>query len=614
MTSQSENASLVNGTKRAWALIDPASQRRLSLISLFGVVISFLDAASLLMVFALISLLANNRVSGVAGEVVRFLGLATSGRYGDSLILLAVTAGLFIARSLLSIFALWLQVGAANEADATLISSLLIGHARAPQLMRLERNSSEVLRTIAVSVDQVVFGVISSAMTIVGNVAVLAAVAAGLALSSPLVALTVSAYFATIGYLWSRLARQALRRQGTRVQALQGERYRLILQGLGAAKELQLRGRAVFYAESASAATRGINNAMRGLTVRNGSVRYVLETALVTGTVLVVGVAGLTGGKASVLPAVGLLLASAFRLLPALTQILALSNAVQYNEAAIGVVEREAANYGGVHGGDMADDSLVAPHVFVSELRLNGVSFRYPTREEDAVCGVSAVVKPGEHVGIIGPTGSGKSTLLDIALGFLEPSAGEILLDGAPLAQQRESWQRSIGYVPQDVYLVDETLRANVALGWRGDEIDDTRVVEAVRAAGLEEVVARLPDGLNARLGERGVRLSGGQRQRVGIARALYTRPSVLVLDEATSNLDRRTEARITETLAALRGDITMLVVTHRTQSVHHCDWILYLQDAKVRATGTFAEVVERVPELEETPRGELALPPPVAN
>jgi ATP-binding cassette subfamily C protein len=377
-----------------------------------------------------------------------------------------------------------------------------------------------------------------------------------------------------------------------------------VLQGLAAAKELQLRGRALFYAEGAVARTRGINAATRVANVANLSLRYMLETSLVIGAVLVVGVAGWTSGRDAVLPAVGLVLAGAFRLLPALNQVLYLTNSVQFSCGAIDFVEQELRRFDAfAQTAGATDTTEVAPHRLVREVRLEDVSFRYPTREEPALRSVSFAIGAGESFGIVGPTGSGKSTLLDIVLGIIEPDSGSILVDGAPLAECRDGWQRSIGYVPQEVYLVDDTLRANVALGWYGDEMDGRRVLEAVRLAGLDEVVARLPQGLDTRLGERGVRLSGGQRQRVGLARALYTRPSVLMLDEATSNLDQVTERQIVETLTALQGGVTMIVVTHRVATVRNCDRILYLEAGEVRALGGFADVCGEVPELDSVAR-----------
>jgi ATP-binding cassette subfamily C protein len=186
--------------------------------------------------------------------------------------------------------------------------------------------------------------------------------------------------------------------------------------------------------------------------------------------------------------------------------------------------------------------------------------------------------------------------LLDVVLGILEPTSGTVLIDGTPLLQRLNEWQRSIGYVPQDVYLVDDTLRANVALGWYSDEIDEDRVLEAIRMAELTEVVAGLPDGLDTRLGERGMRLSGGQRQRVGVARALYTSPSVLVLDEATSNLDQATERQIVDTLTGLRGGLTMIVVTHRIASVKNCDRVIHLDEGTITALGSFEAVCGSLP------------------
>jgi ABC-type multidrug transport system fused ATPase/permease subunit len=589
---------LVSGVRRAWALVGPHERKRLRLVALYGVLIAGLDTLALLLVYALINILNDQPVTGIAGSVLDAIQLTGSSRYRVALFLLAITAALFVVRSVLSVFGLWLTIGAGNTAEAELVSRLLVGHARAPQLMRTARNSSETLRTVLGSVDQAILGVVASSVSLVGNGAVAVAVALGLILSSPLVAVAVTAYFALIAVAWARFVRNALERRGRRVQALAEERYRLVLQALAAAKELQLRGRALFYAEGAVARTRGINAVMRGAALANGSLRYMLETSLVVGAVLVVAVAGVSAGRDAALPAVGLVLAGAFRLLPALNQILFLSNQVRFNIPAVELVEAELRTFG-VYVGESPDQIDVAPLRLRHELRLDGVTFTYPTRLEPTLLDVSFSVQPGASIGIVGPTGAGKSTLLDVILGMLDPDAGAVTVDGVPLPAFREPWQRSIGYVPQDVYLVDDTMRANVALGWYGEEIDGERVVEAIRFAGLEDVVEGLPDRLETIVGERGVKLSGGQRQRVGLARALYTRPSVLVLDEATSNLDQATERRIVETLASLRGGVTMIVVTHRTASVRYCDRIVYLEAGRVRVEGTFDHLRASVPEFD---------------
>lgn len=599
-----DRGKLVETGRRAWGLVEPAPRRRLKLVAVYGILIAGLDTFALILVYALISVLSRQRVSGIVDSVTSALHLGTGDRYRTALVLLVITSALFVARSLLSVLGLWLTVGAANMAQVGVISRLLTGHARAPQLVRLEQNSSQTLRTIMSSVDQVISGIVASSVSLLANGAVALAVALGLLLSSPLVAVAATAYFALICVVWVRVVRGGLSRRGRVVQELSAERYRLVIQGLAAAKELQLRGRALFYADGAVARTRGINAALRVVSVVNGSLRYMLETSLILGAVLVVGVAGATSGRDAVLPAIGLVMAGAFRLLPALNQILYLTNSVQFGHGALEFVERELEIFGPYASPTEARAvSQVVPHRLEREVRLDEVWFRYPTREAPAIRGVSFVIDAGEAFGIIGKTGSGKSTLLDLILGILEPDNGTILVDGVPLVQRREEWQRSIGYVPQDVYLVDDTLRANVALGWYSSDIEEDRVLEAVRLAELNEVVASLPDGLDTRVGERGVRLSGGQRQRVGLARALYTRPSVLVLDEATSNLDQVTERQIVETLTELQGGLTMVVVTHRIASVRNCDRILHIEEGSMRALGSFEAVCGSLPTTDAPPR-----------
>jgi ABC-type multidrug transport system fused ATPase/permease subunit len=583
---------LIRQVRRAWTLVHGKERRRLQLVAAYGILIAGLDTIALILLFAMISVLDGQPATGITKVFFSGGQLSSDERYREALILLTATAVLFVLRSLLSSLGLWLTVGATNAAQEDLVSRLLVGYARAPHLTRLERNSSETLRTIGLSVSQVVSGIIGGSVSLVSNVAVSVAVLLGLVLSSPLVALTVAVYFAAIAAVWIRGVRGGLARRGLRILGLQEEQFRLVMQGLSAAKELQLRGRALFYADEAVARTRSINAAGRGVAVVNGSLRYVLETALVIGAVVIVAVAGLIAGRDAALPAVGLVLAAAFRLLPALNQVLFLYHQVQYNGPAIDLVEEELKTFvTDAPPPPSPAQAAASPLQLRDALRLEEVTFRYPTRTEPALAHVSFAVRAGESVGIVGPTGAGKSTLLDVLLGFLAPDSGSITVDGTPMAVCREAWQRSIGYVPQDVYLVDDSLRVNVALGWRGDDIDDEAVDEAIRLAQLDDVVRELPDGLETVVGERGVRLSGGQRQRLGIARALYVRPTVLILDEATSNLDTATEQRIVDTLAGLRRELTTIIVTHRLSTVRDCDRILYLDKGSLRLAGTFDDL-----------------------
>jgi ATP-binding cassette, subfamily B, bacterial PglK len=232
-----------------------------------------------------------------------------------------------------------------------------------------------------------------------------------------------------------------------------------------------------------------------------------------------------------------------------------------------------------------------------STLACDNVSFGYEGGPPLALDNVSFTIERGQSVGIVGPTGAGKSTLVDILLGLLEPGQGRVLVDGADLWDVRDEWRQVVGYVPQSSYLMPTSVRTNVALGVDADKIDDEAVWAALTRASLRDVVEALPGQLDFSLGEAGSGVSGGQRQRLGIARALYHRPDVLILDEATSSLDVETEAEITQTLSQLTG-LTKIVVAHRLSTVREADQVLFLRRGRLEASGRFEEVRRAVPDF----------------
>jgi ABC-type multidrug transport system fused ATPase/permease subunit len=204
---------------------------------------------------------------------------------------------------------------------------------------------------------------------------------------------------------------------------------------------------------------------------------------------------------------------------------------------------------------------------------------------------VSVTVRRGESVAIVGATGAGKTTLVDILIGLLEPTQGSVRVDGTSIAEHLGGWHQNIGYVPQMPFLLDDTLRRNVALGVADPEIDDEAVSRALTVARLQDLTARLPLGVETLLGERGIRLSGGERQRISIARALYRDPALVIFDEATSSLDPGTERDVAEALDAVRGGRTVIVIAHRQTTVERCDRVVLLSDGRITATGSYAEL-----------------------
>jgi ATP-binding cassette subfamily C protein len=237
-----------------------------------------------------------------------------------------------------------------------------------------------------------------------------------------------------------------------------------------------------------------------------------------------------------------------------------------------------------------------------SALACEDVSFRYEDAPAPALEHVTFTIARGQSIGIVGPTGAGKSTLVDVLLGLLTPTSGRVLVDGQSLEGREHAWQRQIGYVSQEVYLLDDSLRRNIAFGIPDGAIDETRLAHAVSQARLDEVIAALPQKLETVIGENGARLSGGQRQRVAIARALYHDPAVLVFDEATAALDNQTEREVTEAIAHLRhgyggqadmhGSRTVIAIAHRLSTVKDCDQLIYLRDGKLGGVGTYQELI----------------------
>jgi ATP-binding cassette subfamily C protein len=245
----------------------------------------------------------------------------------------------------------------------------------------------------------------------------------------------------------------------------------------------------------------------------------------------------------------------------------------------------------------------MTPLSFRSRIVLDDIGFRYDAVGGDVLTGVDLVIEKGSSVGLVGPSGGGKSTLVDLLVGLLEPTSGSITIDTVDLRGHVAGWQARLGMVPQAVFLTDDTLRRNIAFGVPDDQIDEAAVLDAVRMAELDEFVATLPSGLDTSVAEAGVRLSGGQRQRVVIARALYRKPAVLILDEGTSALDNLTEAQIIETLNQLKGKFTVIAVAHRLSSVRNCDQIVLVENGRITTVGTYEELARTSDEFRRMAR-----------
>ncbi len=373
----------------------------------------------------------------------------------------------------------------------------------------------------------------------------------------------------------------------------------LMTEMMEALKELSLRNRLEEVADLVTA------NRHRSVRARaNGSFLSIIpgfafEAALIGGVILIGTVAYLQGGMVAALSSVALFAATGFRLIPAISGIQGgIVQAVATIPSATDVIgDLNAAEK------DMKVSQAPADTARLAEsprlLRLHDVHFRYPRADEEVIRGLSLEVPLGSSLGIVGPSGAGKSTLIDLLLGLSQATSGGIEIDGEPLRSVLRQWRGRVGYVPQRVALFDGTIAQNVALTWT-DDIDRERVAYALERAQLTSLVESRADGMDERIGERGVSLSGGQQQRLGIARALYTDPLVLVLDEATSSLDTKTEDEVTKAIQALKGEVTLISVAHRLSTIKNYDRVCYLDNGIIAAQGTFGEVAQQLPAFAE--------------
>jgi ABC-type multidrug transport system fused ATPase/permease subunit len=522
----------------------------------------------------------------VMASILNFLGKSTQ----TELIVTAMLGlvGVYFVKNLFLAFLIWRQTQFSFDVQANLSQRLFACYLRQPYTFHLQRNSAQLLRNVTGEVSGFT-AVLTSALMLFTEIMVLVGVAVLLLFVEPLGALIVVVVLGGAAWGFHRVTRERISYWGVERQLHDGLCIQHLQQGLGGVKDVKLFGResdflALFQAHNSKSARVSKLQA----TFQNFP-RLMFELLAVTGLAILV-LSMLIQGRdmMNIIPTLGLFAAAAFRLMPSINRVLSSVQSLRYRIPVVNTLYEELQ----LISPEPVSQQTHRVDVFKKELRLRAISYYYPASTLPALDGITISIKEGESVGLIGVSGSGKSTLVDLILGLLTPSAGVVEVDGHDIQQGLRQWQDQIGYVPQSIYLTDDTLRRNVAFGLPNEQIDDLAVQRAIKAAQLEEFVADLPEGLETVVGERGIRLSGGQRQRIGIARALYHDPAVLVLDEATSSLDGETESVVMEAVSALQGSKTIIVVAHRLSTVEKCDRLFRLERGKVVAEGTPGEIL----------------------
>lgn len=495
-----------------------------------------------------------------------------------------VLAGIFIVKNIYLAGLAYAEQRIVRDVTASVSNRLFRTYLYSPYAFHLQRNPAKLVRNTTNEAAQAI-QLISSAMKMTREILVLVVVFALLLIMDPWVSLSVFLLLGLATGAFYLQVRTTLARRGRYAQQHRARLLKAVNHGLGAIKDAKILGREPYLSAAFDHEVRGLHHQQLYQRMVAELPRLYLETLAVLAIVVVSTTFVLLGRPIQdMLPVLALLAVAVVRLVPAFTVITRALSQMRFQRPSLELVCNELR--------DMEPNVPViprpsarqtaAPDAF-QELTLDDVHFRYPGASVDALSRVSLNIRRGEAVAFIGPSGSGKSTLVDVILGLLLPTQGQVRVNGVDTRHCLTAWQRRIGYIPQDIYLLDDSIRRNIAFGLGDNDIDDASVANALEAAHLGAFVEGLPEGLDTVIGNRGIRLSGGQRQRLGIARALYHNPQVLVMDEATSALDHETERDVISAINRLRGDRTILMIAHRMTTVAGCDR-LYLFGKKRRS------------------------------
>jgi ABC-type multidrug transport system fused ATPase/permease subunit len=581
-----ENQIILRPTRKLLWDVLQASERR-SLFGVFALILigTLLETFSVGMMIPVLSVIASE------DRKISLLFFTIDPSLNKSqLIQLAVglMLAVYVFKNVFLAISIWIQRGFLTRVTSRIAARMLEVYVRQPYAFHLRKNSSTLIRNTQ-DAQLIVAGGIEPMLTILTEGLIAVALFLVLVVVEPLGTICVIGLLLCATFLFQRFFDRKLQRWGTQRQIQKGSIIQTIQQGLGAVKDIQVLGREDWFVNEHR--ERQVKDAglLRRINTVQAIPRLWLEVMAMAGLAGLVAIM-LASGKDfdRIIPTVGLFAATSFKVLPSINKLVNSKQTLKVSRSTIETIHDDL---------DLtinANPTSQKLNFQFKGIEVEDLNFKYEQSDHLVLSEINLKILSGEAVGFVGQSGSGKSTLIDIMLGLLEPQNGSVLINGQTIENVKQSWQKQIGYIPQTIFLMDDSLRRNIAIGIADNEIDEVAIVEALKSAQLEEFVASLPEGLDTVVGERGVRLSGGQRQRIGIARALYHRPSVLVLDEATSSLDTETEHGVMQAVQALQGDKTVIIVAHRLSTVEYCDRLYRLDAGRIVDEGSFDEVMNR--------------------
>lgn len=558
------------------------------------------ELLSLASVPVFVALLSDSYGDGAFDLPVILIRFSTSSESSELLVSSIIFVGLFAFRTLYFYISCSLQQRILNNRCVELGSRLFSAYMSAPYSFLLRHNSQDLVNKVVVESERVVNRVLGPAFNVLRSLLVLLAIVLVLLLYKPLITLVAFALLLVFAGIFLYFNRRKTRQLGEQDAQNRERALSQVAEGIGAYKEIKVSGSQRYFQQRLHESLERIASSRRWLEVNQQIIWPYLELVTVSVMVIAIFMAISLSEQdfRNVAPAMAFFAAALFRLKGYVTDGMLNFGVLRYNWVSVSLVsadlrslEKKAAQ---VKEADAAKLS------FEEWIRVEGLCFRYEGSSEDTLQNVNLSVRQGSTVALVGATGSGKSSMLNLILGFLRPQQGSILVDGRDIQENLPAWQQQIGLVPQQIFLLDASIRENVAFGVPRAQVDEAALQRALQTAQLQEFVASLPEGLDTCVGEGGIRLSGGQRQRIGIARALYRNPPLLVFDEATAALDSLTEEAMSAAMQELRGKHTLIIVAHRLSTVKNADCLFYFEQGRLLAQGDFNELCDKSPRFKE--------------
>jgi ABC-type multidrug transport system fused ATPase/permease subunit len=483
-----------------------------------------------------------------------------------------------------------------------MITESLFSKLLSQSLMGIQKRSSqESLYALTNGVSIIVIGVLGTIVSVISDLALLIILSIGVFAVDPTTAILAILFFGLLGFVMYKSLHGRVKTLGSEDYQLTISSNERILEVLGSYRENVVKNRRIFYVREIGDLRKRLAYVQAELSFVPYISKYVIETAVILGAVLIGGFQFIVNDASRAVATLAIFIAAGTRIAPAVLRVQQGAILIKGNLAVATPTLDLIEELSTLNLTSLPDSSYQTGHEeFVAQVELRKTSFTYPNNKTPALNSIELKIFPGEHAVLVGSSGAGKTTLVDVILGVIETEEESVSISGMKPLDAILKWPGAMAYVPQDVVITNSTIRENVTMGYESSLIPDDAIWNALKLAQLDEMVESLPKGLNSYVGDRGAKLSGGQRQRLGIARALLTKPKLLVLDEATSSLDGETEANIAEALSALEGDVTVILVAHRLSSVRNSQKVIYLHEGRVISQGPFEHVRKEVPDFDK--------------